>query len=126
MLPDGLVAVVPGAVVTTFYAVRPVGMTAFNLMRTEVYNLQDERIGRIEDLVIGGGREVAAVVVGVGGFLGLGQRYAALPSGAVVLTRQPNGSMRAVVEPRTTSCATRPSSRATWATERPAASGRIG
>jgi hypothetical protein len=96
--PGGLMAVVPGAVVTTFYAVRPVDMTASNLMRTEVYNLQDEHIGRIEDLVIGGGREVAAVVVGVGGFLGLGQRYAALPPGAVVLTRQPNGSMRAIVD----------------------------
>lgn len=97
VLPGGLVAVVPEAVVTTFYAARPVDMTASNLMRTEVYNPQGERIGRIEDLVIGGGRELAAVVVGVGGFLGLGERYAALPPSAVVLTRQPDGSMRAVV-----------------------------
>jgi hypothetical protein len=96
--PSGLVTVVPGVVVTTFYAVRPVDMTASNLMRTEVYNLQDEHIGRIEDLVIGGGREVAAVVVGVGGFLGLGQRYAALPPDKVVLMRSPTGGMRAVVD----------------------------
>ena len=94
----GLVAVVPGQVVVTYYAVQPADMTASGLMRTEVYNLQDERLGRIEDLVIGGGREVAAVVVGVGGFLGIGERYAALPPSAVVLTRQPNGSMRAVVD----------------------------
>jgi PRC-barrel domain protein len=73
-------------------------MTATALMLTEVYNLQDERLGRIEDLVIGGGREIAAIVVGVGGFLGIGERYAALPPSAVVLTRQPNGSMRAVVD----------------------------
>jgi hypothetical protein len=94
----GLVAVVPGQVVVTYYAVQPADMTASSLMRTDVYNLQDERLGRIEDLVIGGGREVAAVVVGVGGFLGIGERYAALPPSAVVLTRQPNGSMRAVVD----------------------------
>jgi hypothetical protein len=94
----GLVAVVPGQVVVTYYAVQPADMTASSLMRTEVYNLQDERLGRIEDLVIGGGREVAAIVVGVGGFLGIGERYAALPPSAVVLTKQPNGSMRAVVE----------------------------
>ena len=37
------------------------------------------------------------MVVGVGGFLGLGERYAALPPSAVVLTRQPDGSMRAMV-----------------------------
>lgn len=94
----GLVAVVPGQVVVTYYAVQPADMTASGLMRTEVYNLQDERLGRIEDLVIGGGREIAAIVVGVGGFLGFGERYAALPPSAVVLTRQPNGSMRAVVD----------------------------
>jgi PRC-barrel domain protein len=94
----GLVAVVPGQVVVTYYAVQPADMTATALMRTDVYNLQDERLGRIEDLVIGGGRDIAAIVVGVGGFLGIGERYAALPPGAVVLTRQPNGSMRAVVD----------------------------
>ena len=96
--PGGLVAVVPGQVVVTYYAVQPADMTASSLMRTDVYNLQDERLGQIEDLVIGGGREIAAIVVGVGGFLGIGERYAALPPSAVVLTRQPNGSMRAVVD----------------------------
>ena len=94
----GLVAVVPGQVVVTYYAVQPADMTATSLMRTDVYNLQDERLGRIEDLVIGGGREIAAIVIGVGGFLGIGERYAALPPSAVVLTRQPNGSVRAVVD----------------------------
>ncbi|GAA0580387.1 PRC-barrel domain-containing protein [Craurococcus roseus] len=94
----GLVAVVPGQVVVTYYAVQPADMTASGLMRTDVYNLQDERLGKIEDLVIGGGREIAAIVIGVGGFLGIGERYAALPPSAVVLTRQPNGSMRAVVD----------------------------
>jgi hypothetical protein len=44
---------VPGQVVVTYYAVQPADMTASGLMRTDVYNLQDERLGRIEDLVIG-------------------------------------------------------------------------
>ena len=96
--PGGLIAVVPGQVVVTYYAVQPADMTASNLMGTEVRNLQNERLGEIEDLVIGGGREIAAVVVGVGGFLGIGERYAALPPSAVVLTRQPDGTMRAVVD----------------------------
>lgn len=82
----------------TYYAVQPADMTASNLMRTEVRNMQDERIGRIEDLVIGNGREVTAVVIGVGGFLGIGERFAAVPPSAVVLTRQPDGGMRAVVD----------------------------
>lgn len=77
--PGGLVAIAPGSVVVTYYEVKPVDMTASNLLRTEVRNLQDERIGRIEDLVIGGGREIAAIVIGVGGFLGIGERYHPLP-----------------------------------------------
>ena len=48
--------------------------------------------------MIGGGREIAAIAIGVGGFLRIGERYAALPPSAVVLTRQPNGPMRAVVD----------------------------
>ena len=36
--PGGLVAVAPQAVVTTYYTVQPVDMTASNLMRIEVYN----------------------------------------------------------------------------------------
>jgi PRC-barrel domain len=94
----GLVTVTPGQVVVNYYSVQPADMTASALMRTDVYNLQDERLGRIEDVVIGGGREIAAIVVGVGGFLGIGERYAALPPSAVVLTRQANGSTRAVVD----------------------------
>jgi hypothetical protein len=96
--PGGLVAVDPATVVLRFYTVQPVDTTASRLMRSEVYNLQDERVGRIEDLVIGGGRDVAAVVVGVGGFLGIGERYVALPPNAVILTSQANGSLRAVVD----------------------------
>ncbi|MFC0387144.1 PRC-barrel domain-containing protein [Muricoccus vinaceus] len=94
----GLVTVAPGAVVIPYYTVQTADMTAGNLMRTEVRNLQDERIGRIEDLVIGNGREVTAVVIGVGGFLGIGERFAAVPPSAVVLTRSPDGLLRAVVD----------------------------
>ena len=94
----GLVTVAPGAFVLRYYTVQPADMTASNLMNTEVRNLQDERIGRIEDLVIGNGREITAVVVGVGGFLGVGQRHVALPPNALVLARNSDGSLRALVD----------------------------
>ena len=38
-LPGGFVTVAPGSVVVTYYEVRPVNMTASNLLRTEVRNL---------------------------------------------------------------------------------------
>lgn len=43
-----------------------------------VYNRQDERLGVIDDVVIGPKGQVNAVVLATGGFLGLGQREVAI------------------------------------------------
>jgi len=51
-------------VVLRYYVRYPADMTAANLMHTDVPNLEDKRIGRIEDLVIGNGREITAIVIG--------------------------------------------------------------
>jgi len=44
-----------------------------------VYNERDEEIGTIDDVVIDRSGDVKAVVIGVGGFLGIGQRNVAVP-----------------------------------------------
>lgn len=46
-----------------------------NLVGATVYNNQNESIGKIEDLAIANGKSIAGVVVGVGGFLGIGDSY---------------------------------------------------
>jgi sporulation protein YlmC with PRC-barrel domain len=50
-----------------------------NLVGKTVYNLQDENIGSISDLILDRSGRVAAVIIGVGGFLGLGQSDVAVP-----------------------------------------------
>ncbi|BDA85368.1 hypothetical protein Sa4125_29100 [Aureimonas sp. SA4125] len=62
----------------------------------DVYNNQNEEIGEIEDLVIKDGKTISGVVVSVGGFLGLGDRYVLLDPSSIVLGEQ-DGTMRALV-----------------------------
>ena len=54
-------------------------MLAQNVIGSNVYNHQNEKIGDINDLVIDRDGKVKAIVVGVGGFLGIGERNVAIP-----------------------------------------------
>ena len=53
-------------------------MLASTLMGAPV-NLADEEIGSVSDLIIGDDYSIRGVVVGVGGFLGIGEKRVALP-----------------------------------------------
>ena len=53
-------------------------LTADNLIGMDVRNPQDEKIGKIEDLVLDSEMKVVGVVVSVGGFLGMGKHDVAL------------------------------------------------
>jgi sporulation protein YlmC with PRC-barrel domain len=54
------------------------GMRASQLVGSSVYNDHNEKIGRIDDLIIGSSQTLA-VVVSVGGFLGLGSKMVGVP-----------------------------------------------
>ncbi len=44
-----------------------------DFMRSRVYNMNGERIGDVNDIIIDDGR-VTAIILGVGGFLGIGEK----------------------------------------------------
>ncbi|MDQ2081123.1 PRC-barrel domain-containing protein [Xanthobacteraceae bacterium Astr-EGSB] len=93
----GIRQVDPAAAVRlTFYSVQPADMRASNLMGSTVYNLNNENIGEVEDLIIDNGKNIKAVVVSVGGFLGIGDRNIAVQPNSLVLTEQADGSTRIV------------------------------
>ena len=46
---------------------------AKDFMRSRVYNMNGERIGDVNDLIVDDGR-VSAIIIGVGGFLGIGEK----------------------------------------------------
>ncbi|MDO5632646.1 MAG: PRC-barrel domain-containing protein [Paracoccus sp. (in: a-proteobacteria)] len=45
----------------------------------------DERIGRVHDLLLDADNSVTALVVGVGGFLGIDEKFVAIPLGDVTV-----------------------------------------
>jgi hypothetical protein len=55
-----------------------------------VYNANDESIGEINDLIIEKEGGVAAAIVGVGGFLGIGEKNVAVPFESISIAEQPD------------------------------------
>jgi hypothetical protein len=62
------------------------------LIGASVYGPDDKSIGDINELIVGPKGEVRAVVIGVGGFLGIGEKNVAVPFQALHVTRKPNTS----------------------------------
>jgi sporulation protein YlmC with PRC-barrel domain len=60
---------------------------ASNLMGLKVTNAANETIGDINEILFDNDGKIAAIVIGVGGFLGMGERHAAVEFGSVQLTR---------------------------------------
>ena len=69
----------------------PMHLLGSDLRGTNVYGTNDEKIGDISDIVIDRQGRVVAVIVGVGGFLGLGQKDVAVPFSALELRAEKNG-----------------------------------
>ena len=55
-----------------------------NLRGTRVYGANNENIGEINDVLINRSGQVVAVIIGVGGFLGLGAKDVAVPMSTLV------------------------------------------
>jgi PRC-barrel domain len=55
------------------------------LLWQPVYNDQDEKIGKIEDIILNKERTASYAIVSIGGFLGLGAHDAAIPAGQLQL-----------------------------------------
>jgi hypothetical protein len=52
---------------------------ASKLIGVDVYNQQNENLGEINELILNSSGQVAGAVIGVGGFLGMGERNVMVP-----------------------------------------------
>jgi sporulation protein YlmC with PRC-barrel domain len=66
------------------------------LYKQAVYDNGNNRIGEIDDVLMTNDGRVAALVVGVGGFLGIGEKHVIVPFNAVTPTDR-DGSIRLVM-----------------------------
>lgn len=44
-----------------------------------VYNEQNEKVGEVDDIIVAPDKSISYAIVSVGGFLGLGEHYVAIP-----------------------------------------------
>ncbi len=58
-------------------------MFSSKLKGLNVYNQKDEKVGEITDLAIGKGEQIQAMILSVGGFLGVGEHYVAVSPSSV-------------------------------------------
>jgi sporulation protein YlmC with PRC-barrel domain len=56
------------------------------MLGTEVYNDKNEKIGKIEDVIVSTDGKVSWAIIGVGGFLGVGKHDVAIPMDQLKLT----------------------------------------
>jgi hypothetical protein len=52
---------------------------ASKLIGVDVYNQQNEKLGEINELILNSSGQIAGAVIGVGGFLGMGERDVMVP-----------------------------------------------
>ena len=68
-------------------------VSAKELLSENVVNAANESIGDINDVLIGHDGKVAAVIVGVGGFLGMGEKDVALPYDQLTFAKDTNNNL---------------------------------
>lgn len=56
------------------------GYRASKLLGADIYNGQGEKIGKLDDFIVGSNANVSVAVIAVGGFLGMGARKVAVPA----------------------------------------------
>jgi sporulation protein YlmC with PRC-barrel domain len=62
---------------------QPAGTTVTNFYKQNVYDPSDNKIGDVDDLLIDKEGHVTAMIIGVGGFLGMGEKDVAVPFSSV-------------------------------------------
>ena len=65
----------PAKIFTTL----PAGTTVTNFYKQNVYDPSDNKIGDVDDVLIDKEGNVTALIIGVGGFLGMGEKDVAIP-----------------------------------------------
>ena len=65
-------------------------VTVTNWYKQSVYSPDNTKIGKVDDVLVDNSGKVTTLMVGVGGFLGAGEKDVAVPFDAVHLTKKDN------------------------------------
>jgi sporulation protein YlmC with PRC-barrel domain len=70
--------------------VPPNSMPVTNYYKQNVYDPGNNKIGEVDDVLLGADGKINALVIGVGGFLGIGEKHVIVPFNAVKADRKDN------------------------------------
>src|SRR5258708_18184295 len=68
----------------------PAGTTVANFYKQNVYDPSDNKIGDVDDVLIDKEGRITAMIIGVGGFLGMGEKDVAVPFSSVRASEKNN------------------------------------
>jgi sporulation protein YlmC with PRC-barrel domain len=74
----------------SFVKVQNTDMLSSNVVGLDVYNGQNNNIGKIQDVAFDGSKQVTGYILSVGGFLGMGTHYIAVDPNAVMVQYDAN------------------------------------
>ena len=60
--------------------VETTGYRASKLLGADIYNAENEKVGKLDDFIIGTDDQISTAIISVGGFLGLGSRRISVSS----------------------------------------------
>lgn len=86
--PDGMKMATAATMAVRFVTVKPADVMSSKLVGIDIFNNQNEKLGTVDDLVIENGKTITGLVVGVGGFLGIGESYVVLDPSTIVLNQK--------------------------------------
>jgi sporulation protein YlmC with PRC-barrel domain len=64
------------------------GITVSEYYKQSVYDTKNNKIGDVNDVLLDKSGQVSAVILGVGGFLGMGEKDVAVPFNAIKITEK--------------------------------------
>ena len=73
-------------------------VTVTHWYKQNVYDTSDAKIGEIMDVLVDAGGRIQALIIGVGGFLGMGEKDVAVPFSAVKPTTKDNNKYYLVMD----------------------------
>jgi sporulation protein YlmC with PRC-barrel domain len=68
-------------------------MLSSNVVGLDIYNQQNDDIGKIQDVAFDSSMKITGYILSVGGFLGMGTRYVAVDPGAVSIKYDANNKV---------------------------------
>ena len=68
---------------TEIFITAPTGTTITNFYKQNVYDPADNKIGDVNDVLVDKQGQVTALMIGVGGFLGMGEKDVAVPFSSI-------------------------------------------